>query len=357
MTIVRDVVLQINTHPNDVRHVEHSLAHQIRVWERQVNRILVILDLHRSQAGRYRIDNHDSNAREIRLILQKLQSKSHFDVEEVDYRTETKAKVARAFFGTDEIPDKAWDGGPFYSYFYGLWLAGGDYVLHMDSDMLFGGCSQTWIAEAIATLEKRSDLLFAAPFSGPPRPDMQLFGQDSRGEGRIKQDPHLQKAYLFPAVSTRIFLSGLPILRLRVGTLDMTLPTLSQRLRSLLIGNSPYVTEAETLLSINMRAHGLARVDMLGSGTGMWSLHPPYRSDLFYQELPRLIERIEHGDVPDAQCGHYDVHDSMIDWSAQRRMDRRYRRWWRNTERLFRRLFELIRRQAHAGSTNGPSTR
>ncbi len=42
------------------------------------------LDLHRSQAGRSRADNHESNAREMRRILQNLRYKSDFDVEEVD---------------------------------------------------------------------------------------------------------------------------------------------------------------------------------------------------------------------------------------------------------------------------------
>jgi hypothetical protein len=350
-----NVVLQINTHPNDVRHVEHTIAHHIRVWGGQVSRVLVVLDLHLSEAGRYHADNHVSNARKIRRILQNLQERTPLDVEEVDYRAETKAKVAKAFFRTEGIPEKAWDGGPFYSYFYGLWAAGGDYVLHMDSDMLFGGGSRTWIAEAVATLHERSDLLFAAPLSGPPRPDGQLFGQGSPETGAIRPDPHLQTAYLFRDVSTRIFLTGQSLLRSRVGPLDMTRPNLSQRLRSRLMGNAPHVVEAETLLSYNMQAHRLSRIDMLGSGSGIWSLHPPYRSEQFYQELPRLIDRIEHGDIPDAQRGHYDVHDSLIDWSAQRRMDSRYYRWHRHIRRLGQRFLRSTKPHIDTDPADGPA--
>ncbi|WP_281433711.1 hypothetical protein [Methylosinus sp. H3A] len=35
----------------------------------------------------------------------------------------------------------------------------------------------------------------------------------------------------------------------------------------------------------------------------MYSLHPPYRSETFYRELPNLIARIVAGDIPDAQRG------------------------------------------------------
>jgi len=59
----------------------------------------------------------------------------------------------------------------------------------------------------------------------------------------------------------------------------------------------------------------------------MWSLHPPYRSEEFYRELPRLVEQIEAGSVPDAQRGDYDINDSMFDWSSARRRASLRRLW------------------------------
>jgi hypothetical protein len=52
---------------------------------------------------------------------------------------------------------QAFDGGPFHAYVYGLLKAEADYVVHMDSDMLFGGGSQKWLDEAIGWLEKSAD--------------------------------------------------------------------------------------------------------------------------------------------------------------------------------------------------------
>jgi hypothetical protein len=76
---------------------------------------------------------------------------------------------------------------------------------------------------------------------------------------------------------------------------------------------------AEILLSHGMANAGMWRIDFLGSEPGMWSVHPPGRSPLFYEQLPALIRRIEAGDVPDLQRGRHDVHDSMIDWTSVRK--------------------------------------
>ena len=50
----------------------------------------------------------------------------------------------------------------------------------------------------------------------------------------------------------------------------------------------------ETIYSRAMAEHGLVRIDFLGDSPGMWSVHPPYRSPLFYERLPCLIEEIEN---------------------------------------------------------------
>ena len=67
----------------------------------------------------------------------------------------------------------------------------------------------------------------------------------------------------------------------------------------------------------------------LVSAPGFWSLHPPYRSETFYARLPQLIHAVETGDVPEGQRGHYDLNDSMIDWTSAREANRWHRRYMR----------------------------
>jgi hypothetical protein len=78
-----------------------------------------------------------------------------------------------------------------------------------------------------------------------------------------------------------------------------------------------------------MVRHSLWRVDFLGTEPGMYSLHPPYRSESFHRELPRLIARVVTDDIPAGQRGDYDINSSMFDWTdaiRQKSASRRFAR-------------------------------
>jgi hypothetical protein len=115
----------------------------------------------------------------------------------------------------------------------------------------------------------------------------------------------------------------------RLGVLPLTAPSPLQRLKSKLLGNPPQVREAEALMTRTMQTSNLFRIDLLGEAPGLWSLHPPFRSEAFYQRLPELIQAVETGNVPAGQLGHYDLNDSMIDWTSAREANRWHRRYLR----------------------------
>ena len=102
--------------------------------------------------------------------------------------------------------------------------------------------------------------------------------------------------------------------------LELVRPDFKRRLRARLFQQSPLSMPAEEVLTSNMMRRRLCRIDFLGSGEGMYSLHPPYRSENFYRELPSLINRISAGLVPDAQRGDCDINASMIDWTEALRL-------------------------------------
>jgi hypothetical protein len=220
------------------------------------------------------------------------------------------------------MPEKAFDGGPFYVYFYGLMRANCRYVLHMDSDMLFGGGSASWIAEAIAALQANPRALAICPFPGPPRADGTLdpaLHMGFPGLAAVSAPQMLElgsPAYRFDGVSTRIFMIDMARFDAEAAPLALKRPSLRRRVRSLLFGHQPVAMPAEEVLSANMMTKGLYRIDMLGSSSGVFSLHPPYRSAEFYAALPGLIARIEANDIPAGQQGDYDVNSSMIDWTS-----------------------------------------
>jgi hypothetical protein len=314
MSAGRSVTLQINVAPTDLPHAVHVLPHQLRQWSDQVQEIVFTFDLHRTAHGGRFGDGWEERYQPMRQLLDGLcREHAHARVDAVDYDPQTVREVAETLTGGSFIPAKDTRGGPFYSYFYGLYAASNDLVLHLDSDMMFGGLAQTWVAEARTLLADNTDVLACDPLPGPPASDGQLRTQSAP---RFR---HSSLAFRFSKLSTRLFLLDRARLRERLLPLELRGPdSLLSRVKTRLHGNPPYVAP-ELVLSEAMVAAGLSRVDFLGADPGVWSLHPPYRSEAFYRELPLLIERIERGDVPDGQRGDYDLNDSMFDWSGARR--------------------------------------
>ncbi|PHP65122.1 capsular biosynthesis protein [Zhengella mangrovi] len=312
------VTMQINTYPLDLPHFPVSLAHQLRTFAGQVDRVIVSVDVRPPQSGRYKGDTKGERfvrSLEAMRALYPVFEMQHNNLSfvEVDYSPAAKADVAGYFFGRDDIPDKAWDGGPFYCYFHGLRAAGPGYVLHMDADMLFGGQSQAWIAEAVDLLRQREDLLFVSPLAGPPHPEGLKGAHANATHAYRRETVDGRPAWRFNSVSTRIFLMDMARFESRIGHLALERPSKSQRLRAFLLGNPPQALSAEMVLSNTLKAHGMGNMHFLGSAEGMYSLHPPFHFEAFHKALPDLVARIERGEIPEGQRGDYDLNPSMVD--------------------------------------------
>jgi hypothetical protein len=322
MTHAGPVTLQINVAPVDLPYATHTLPHQLRQWGGQVQEILFTFDLHRTARGGHFGEGWEERRAPMRELLERLcREWPAARIAEVDYGAEKAGAIADAFTAGAPLPAKDTKGAPFYPYFHGLHEARNELVLHLDSDLMFGGSSQTWMAEACALMDERAEVLACNPLPGPPMADGALIRETAT---RL---PHSSPAYVFKTLSTRLYLVD----RQRMRETVLPLPLLGPRravsaAKARLHGNPPF-RAAELVISDAMAAAGMCRVDLLGDAPGMWSLHPPYRSEQFFQELPRLIERIEAGDVPDAQRGDYELNDSMFDWSSARRR-RMVRRLW-----------------------------
>jgi len=315
------VSLQINVTPTDLPHAVSVLPHQLRQWASQVQEILLTLDV-RPSARRGRFSEGSGRCKPLQDLFEEVREQhphAHFRI--VDYGTDAMREVAETFVGGPSIPAKDTKGAPIYPYFHGLHTARHDLVLHLDSDVMFGGGSRTWTRESLALLEQHPDVLACSPLPGPPMTEPTLRTQSA------SRFPHTSLAFRFSKFSTRLFLIDRRRMCDRLLPLTLQGPhRLVSHVKARLHGNPPY-RSAEMLISDAMAQAGLSRVDFLGRLPGMWSLHPPLRSDGYYRALPQLIQRIEAGDVPDAQRGDYDLNDSMLDMSAARRRARLRRLW------------------------------
>ena len=316
MTRRSGTAVQINMYPMDVRHIEDLLPHQMRVWHDAVDSVVITLDVQRSRTGRYRGTQYAENLDRIREVLRRqMDAYPKLRIVETDYSPSAVREVAEYFFGSTTMPTKAWDGGPFYTYFYGLYSANARHVMHFDGDLLFGGGSHTWLAEAIALMEQRPDVFLLSPYPGPPRSDGQIFGHRASAGYFHAREPLPSLAYRFNYVSSRSFLIDLTRFEERLGKLPRITPSAKQRLKAKLLGNPPEALEAEVLLSRTLVISKLLRIDFLGSSPGLWTLHPQYRSAEFYRRLPELVAMVERGAIPEGQQGHYDINESLVDLS------------------------------------------
>jgi hypothetical protein len=328
------VTLEVTVSPTDWRHAVHVLPHQLRQWARQVDDVQFTLNLQQRQ-GRYASAEQEALTTLTGLLDDLCRQHPNAHVREVDYSPAARAEVSERFFDGRPVPLKNHDGGPFYSYFFGWHAARHDHVFHTDSDMLFGGGSQTWISEALALLRAKPDVLTTAPLPGPPTADGRLPEHMARKHanmgGEPRREEHDSLAYRFHGCSTRIWLFDRSTLVQRLGGMPLERPRLRSSLRARLEGNPPYELP-EKSMSRRMNERGLRRVDFLGTGPGMWSLHPKMRSEEFHEALPTLVRRVETGDIPDEQRGDYDVNDSLVDWTSGREA-LQHQTWYRRLAR------------------------
>lgn len=326
------ISLQINLTPADYRHSQYLLPHQLAVWAPQVDEVVLTYETHRSQ-GRFGGEWDASKAAMDALLHAQVDRYPTARIARVDYAPETMAAVAGFFFGRDEMPAKDFRGGPFYAYFFGLHAARYPLVLHLDADMFFGGQSASWVAEAVDVLRAQPHVLSVSPYPGPPP-------RDARSTGSAEQldiAPEQKPVRVSASLTTRVFLLDRRAL-VRAGPLVLRRPSTLGVLKAWLTGNPPGAVP-EDLITHRMQQEGWKRVQMLGTPPGMWSLHPKYRNERFYARLPVLIDRVNRGDMPAEQRGHYDMQDVLCDVSDARARDRWWRRGMRTLTAPLRRWF------------------
>ena len=329
--------LQINVAASDWRHLQHILPHQLRQLRAQVDHVLVVADL-QAPSGRYARSAGRSDSEEVVALLEQIRAAdSRCVIRAVDTTVEMRTTLARRFLGGVMPPLRDGHGGPYHAYLQGLLQAPTDAILHLDADMLLGGGSMTWVAEAMAALNDQPGVLMCAPLPGPPAPHGVLPPQAIAAHARAQRYGSMprridgQIAYRFRHASTRAFLirrdrleaTELAIVKMRSGVADRHARRMAAPL--------------EVALSALMRRDGLERLDMLGEMPGMWTLHPHARTPAFYQGLSKLIYRVEHGLVPDDQRGHFDLRRSFLDWGADPPPFDSRPRWRRNLSLALRR--------------------
>lgn len=310
MTVTRSpVTLQINLAHSDLEEALHVLPHQLRRWAGQVSEVVCVIDVPLRDTSAETLARH---ARLQAFVASLAPAYPHLRAVEVDYSEARVREVGAAFYRSGAVPLRDYRDRAIYPYVFALTTPSHDLILHLDADMIFGGGSQTWIGEAVAILQERPDLLACNPLPGPPRADGRLLSQkkppltDPRGPGY----------YRFTTLSSRVFLLDRRHLATRLGGLRRVWAPFKAAVSAMLAGRVPY-DGVEGAISKAMRRRGVFRLDFLGSGPGMWSVHPLHRSPAYVRSVPEVIRMVEAEDIPEAQRGEYDLTPAFLAIAAR----------------------------------------
>ena len=228
---------------------------------------------------------------------------------DMDYSPNSRRSIYQKHFATNRVTaTHNYKGYPILGSIFAIEAVPGDFILHFDSDMLLHQQPHySWINAGMDLLKRREDVMFVRPLSGPPSETGELFQ---------KRDFSLdaEQFYRFKFFGSRVFL-------LQKEKFDrlLPLPILWKRYKNSWMKKLPaaLLTEVNTLLNrgsldswevmISQKLEATNYVRATLADSRAWTVHPIDRGPQFIQNLPDLIQRIEGGDFPTAQAGHYDL--------------------------------------------------
>ena len=252
-------------------------------------------------AARYRKDPTVGTLDQLLEVCNRLKDRNVIDVVSlVDYSRKLRQNILVKHLGKSAWETHDYRGAPVYPYLYAYEIADSDYFLHFDSDMLFHqDDGENWVTKGIRILRENEDVMSVTPLPGPPTRDGGLkqrgvhYKLDDRGFYAFKE--FTSRRFLF---SRERFDSVLPLDPVHIRT------SWKRKLLSNITRMST-MQRWEYLISLRLQTSKFIRVDT--SGPGAWTLHPLARGHEFIEELPKIIQRVEHGDFPEEQRGDYDL--------------------------------------------------
>jgi hypothetical protein len=246
---------------------------------------------------------------ELRKNTQFLLEKGIIDkIIEINYNSEYRNQVYQKHFGFPLKQTHNYKGYPILGTIFTIEEPNSDYMLHFDSDMLlYQQPDFNWIEEAMKLSEKHPEIMSFRPLTGPPSADGTLYQQKNYQDDA-------DGFYKFKFFGSRVYL-------INKKTFDklLPLPIIWRPYRQKFFNNLP--NKLKTLLNYTFDKGKLDSWEIMVSkklensefwrgvlaDQRAWTLHPKDRSPAFIQALPDIIKRIEAGEFPEGQAGHYDL--------------------------------------------------
>lgn len=274
------VSFTVNVCNSDAPYLEQTLRHMMRQLNFPFVERVATYDPGR-QEGKYaeRIQGTQS---EVERILERLLADGIIDrVDVVPWTEDEQQRILQKYFGGRQVDLKDFSGAPIYQYLYAMDACRGDYLFHVDSDMLFYRASErSWLYDGLDLLKHESRVIVATPQGGPPQARNWL----ERLTGHSFEPRPTSDWHHADFVSTRYFLMD-------VARFHACLP----------LEQAKPGEPLENSFSYTFARKGYARWSM--NGYAHWAIHP-WRHDANYvRHLDDLIWAVENGIYPFKRTG------------------------------------------------------
>ena len=274
------VSFTVNVCNSDAPYLEQTLRHMMRQLNFPFVERVATYDPGR-QEGKYaeRIQGTQS---EVERILERLLADGIIDrVDVVPWTEDEQQRILQKYFGGRQVDLKDFSGAPIYQYLYAMDACRGDYLFHVDSDMLFyRAVERSWLYDGLDLLKRESRVIVATPQGGPPQARNWL----ERLTGHSFEPRPTSDWHHADFVSTRYFLMD-------VARFHTCLP----------LEQAKPGEPLENSFSYTFARKGYARWSM--NGYTHWAIHP-WRHDANYvRHLDDLIWAVENGIYPFKRTG------------------------------------------------------
>lgn len=274
------VSFTVNVCNSDAPYLEQTVRHMMRQLNFPFAERIATYDPGR-QVGKY-AERIQGSQTEVERILQKLLDDKVIDrVDVVPWTDEEQHRILMKYFGDESIDLKDFSGAPIYQYLYAMDACTGDYIFHVDSDMLFYRQGErSWIYDGLDLLQRESHVVVATPQGGPPQARNWL----ERLTGHSYAPKPESDWHHASFTSTRYFLMD-------VSRFRACLP----------LQQSKPGEPLENSLSHTFTQKGYQRWSM--NGYTHWAIHPWRHDENYVRYLDDLIWAVENGIYPFKRTG------------------------------------------------------
>ena len=266
----------------DIAYIGQTLAHMKRSLDYPFIERIVALDPG-VPSGKYGTRGHGDLNELQRILADLLEAGIINKVVEIPTDETAKNNILHKYFGNSQVDLKDFDGAPIYQYLYAMDICEGDYILHVDSDMLFfRGNDISWIEKAIAFMTENPQVVFTTPSGGPPQAKSWI--EKITGINLQKHDEN--QWHKATSISTRYFLIDKARFTEKMLPLEQGKPK----------------EPLEKSLTYTAKIRGYERWTL--DGANQWAIHPEYHDINFIAHLTDLIAAVENGMYPFKRGGY-----------------------------------------------------